>query len=519
MPNHVYLSAGIKINTPGYKIADLGVVCKPIPNGYCLFSVSDKTPKAITLLKTNAYSISGSISGLTANGLVLHNGSDNLPVSANANAFQFPSLVPYGGSYNVTVVSQPANLTCTVTNGSGSNITADVTNVSVSCTVNTYTVGGTISGLTTNGLVLQNNGGDNLPVSANDKIFQFPTALTNNSSYLVTILSQPTGLTCTITNGAGVINGSSINNVTVNCHPRFAYITDLSANLWQCPMNATGGFSGTCTSLTNTPSLFPTTGATLDTFSGTTYAYIGTENNPLWQCPIDPTTGGFSGTCTNLTNSPSFFDAFAPSFHTFSGVTYAYVGDLTNTLWQCPIDATTGGFSSSCTALTNTPAFNAIRFLTFQTFSGITYAYLSDTTSKIWQCPMNATGGFSGTCTALTNPTSPFNSTVNVAFYTFSGTTYAYIADNTSTLWQCPMNASGGFSAPCTALTNSPAFLDIIFNSFYTFSGTTYAYIGDATQTLWQCPMNATTGGFAGPCNPLTNTPAFSATVSATFSA
>ncbi|MGC1182302.1 MAG: hypothetical protein WA877_05135, partial [Legionella sp.] len=50
--NHVYPAAGIKINTPGYTIEDLGVVCTPISNGYCLFSVSDTAPKAITLKNT-----------------------------------------------------------------------------------------------------------------------------------------------------------------------------------------------------------------------------------------------------------------------------------------------------------------------------------------------------------------------------------------------------------------------------------------------------------------------------------
>ena len=57
-----------------------------------------------------------------------------------------------------------------------------------------YTVGGTVSGLTGT-VVLQNNGSDNLSVSA-DGLFTFGTALNNGATYTVTVLTQPTGQTC-----------------------------------------------------------------------------------------------------------------------------------------------------------------------------------------------------------------------------------------------------------------------------------------------------------------------------------
>ena len=49
IPNHSYAYAGIKINTPNYTIANVGVDCTPYDNGYCLFSVSDSTPKTLTI--------------------------------------------------------------------------------------------------------------------------------------------------------------------------------------------------------------------------------------------------------------------------------------------------------------------------------------------------------------------------------------------------------------------------------------------------------------------------------------
>jgi hypothetical protein len=79
----------------------------------------------------------------------------------------------------------------------------------------TYRVGGTVSGLTGT-VVLQNNGGDNLSISANGA-FTFPTPLAYGSSYDVTVLTQPMGQTCTVANRAGAYGGSSVTSVTVTC--------------------------------------------------------------------------------------------------------------------------------------------------------------------------------------------------------------------------------------------------------------------------------------------------------------
>lgn len=49
IPNHVYKTAGIKINTPGYRVVGL----TPTEQGYYLFSVSDTSPAHITILPPN----------------------------------------------------------------------------------------------------------------------------------------------------------------------------------------------------------------------------------------------------------------------------------------------------------------------------------------------------------------------------------------------------------------------------------------------------------------------------------
>ncbi|MCC6594898.1 MAG: hypothetical protein IT477_00155 [Rhodanobacteraceae bacterium] len=171
-----------------------------------------------------SYTVGGSVTGLAGSGLVLSlNGSQSLPVSANGS-FTFPTALGDGSSYAVTVATQPGSpaQTCTVSNGSGTLAGANVTNVAVACTTNSYTVGGSVTGLVGSGLVLSLNGGaQSLPVSANGS-FTFPTALPDGSSYAVTVATQPTAPdeVCTVGNGSGTLAGADVTNVTVSCIDR-----------------------------------------------------------------------------------------------------------------------------------------------------------------------------------------------------------------------------------------------------------------------------------------------------------
>lgn len=171
---------------------------------------------------TNTYSVGGSVSGLAGTGLVLslNAGAQTLPVAANGT-FTFPTALASGSGYAVTVQTQPSapTQTCAITNAGGTVVGANVTNVTVSCTTNTYSVGGSVSGLTGSGLVLSlNAGAQTLPVAANGT-FTFPTALASGSNYAVTVQTQPSGpaQTCAVTNGSGTVGAANITNVSVSC--------------------------------------------------------------------------------------------------------------------------------------------------------------------------------------------------------------------------------------------------------------------------------------------------------------
>jgi hypothetical protein len=166
---------------------------------------------------TGPFTIGGNVLGLTGTGLVLQdNGGDNLTINANG-PFTFATAVASG--YLVTVKTQPTNpaQTCSVTDGTGTT-TANVTSVEVVCGV-IFTVGGSITGLDGSGMVLQNNGGDNLHVSGTGNVnFTFATPLIPGSAYDVTILTQPSSPSqvCTVANASGTIS-ENVTNVEISC--------------------------------------------------------------------------------------------------------------------------------------------------------------------------------------------------------------------------------------------------------------------------------------------------------------
>jgi len=175
---------------------------------------------SVSLDCVNTYVIGGNVSGLAGTGLVLQNsGGDNLAISANG-AFSFATKVPDAGAYAVSVLSQPRSLsqTCTASSNTGLVSGADVTNVSITCVTNSYTIGGTAINLSGAGMTLRNNGGDNLTVNANGA-FSFTTRILDGGSYNVTLLTQPSGpgQTCAVRNGSGLVNAANVTNVVVYC--------------------------------------------------------------------------------------------------------------------------------------------------------------------------------------------------------------------------------------------------------------------------------------------------------------
>jgi hypothetical protein len=163
----------------------------------------------------SSHAVGGTVSGLSGTVSLQNNSGDTLTVATNGS-FRFTTPVTAGQSYQVSISSQPANQNCTVTAGSGTMGSADISTVAINCTTTMFAVRGTLSGLTGT-LILQNNGNENLTLTQNGE-FSFPTMLASGSAYQVTIASQPSNQRCTVTSGTGSIDPSSAPGVTVACH-------------------------------------------------------------------------------------------------------------------------------------------------------------------------------------------------------------------------------------------------------------------------------------------------------------
>lgn len=158
--------------------------------------------------------LGGTVTGLTTDGLVLTNNFALVAIPANAKTFLFPGRTAVGTGYSVSVQKQPTGQTCSIANGMGIAGTSDI-NIQVSCAPN-HQLGGSINGLSTNGLALA-NGSDVVRPAAGDTTFVFPTKVGEGTAYGVTILTQPSPQTCSVVNGSGYMAQTDVTNVQINC--------------------------------------------------------------------------------------------------------------------------------------------------------------------------------------------------------------------------------------------------------------------------------------------------------------
>ena len=249
---------------------------------------------------TGSFSVGGTVSGLSGSGLVLrNNGGDDLPIASNGS-FTFATELASGSAFAVTVAAQPTHpaQTCTVADASGTIGGGDVRTVKVSCATNKYTIRGTVSGLQGSGLVLQNNGGDDVGVQT-DGGFAFATQIPSGSGYAVTVKTHPSGppQSCSVQNGSGSVADRDIDNVVITCALRQFTIGGTISNLQGSGMIIANNDGDRFNPTADGPFTFPTA-----VLSGSSYNVIVTNAPvfPLQQC--DVTNGSGVVTDANITN-------------------------------------------------------------------------------------------------------------------------------------------------------------------------------------------------------------------------
>lgn len=224
-----------------------------------------------------SYTIGGAVSGLATGESVsmADNNGDTLTVSGN-NSFVFSTKIDQNGSYAVTVTAQPRGQSCTVSAGSGSNLMADVTTVSVAC-----------ANLPQYAYVV-NNGGNTVSQYAID------------ASGILSPLSVAT-----------IATGNSPQSVTVHPSNKYVYVTNLADNTvsqytiqsdgtlargtpatvatghgpWALAVSPSGTWAYVVNSADNTISQYSVSASGV--LAATTVAAVATGNEP-WNITLSP---------------------------------------------------------------------------------------------------------------------------------------------------------------------------------------------------------------------------------------
>lgn len=211
-----------------------------------------------------------------------------------------------------------------------------------------FTVGGTVTGLTGSGLVIQNNGADNINISGNGS-FTFISPLNTNATYSVTVQTHPSSPTqfCSVTNGTGTISNSNVSDISIICS---SLSVTFSSNSYTYSINSvisptTPIVSGTITTCSANPTL--PTGLNLN---NTTCEITGTPtiNQSATNYIITASNSNLTTTTTiNITVNSN-----APSALTFVGSPYTYTQNTA-------ITTATPTFSGTATSCSSSPALPA----------------------------------------------------------------------------------------------------------------------------------------------------------------
>ena len=186
----------------------------------CTRAISDRIPEFFLFDAINPplYSISGAVSGLAMNGLVLSNSGDRVELNSPASEFVFHRKLRTDTAYNIVVSAYPRNEEdgsqyCTVAGGSGTIGNGDMSGVHVNCSDAVTLLVNVQPGLIGTGMVLLNRGAD--PLTINGEIlaptrFAFRTpVVATDPVYAVTVGTQPVNphQTCSVTDGADTYSG------------------------------------------------------------------------------------------------------------------------------------------------------------------------------------------------------------------------------------------------------------------------------------------------------------------------
>ena len=165
------------------------------------------------------------IYGLTRDGLTIrNNGGTPEPIAAGSGVYTMLARVGTDSDYNIEIVTQPPNATCVMINGQGKTASYAPIGIGISCIATPHNVSATVTGLTGTGLEVV-NGAMRYPITANG-VFNFTLTAADGTktgqvgdgnAYGYVILTQPTGQSCVVENGGGIMGSTDVTNINIKC--------------------------------------------------------------------------------------------------------------------------------------------------------------------------------------------------------------------------------------------------------------------------------------------------------------
>ncbi|HZT01058.1 MAG TPA: beta-propeller fold lactonase family protein [Steroidobacteraceae bacterium] len=222
-----------------------------------------------------------------------------------------------------------------------------------------YSIGGSVTGLTGTGLVLQDNGGDNLAISGNGP-FTFATKINSGSAYNVTVMTQPSNpaQTCTVANGSSTAS-ADVTNVAVSCTNsvqagttgKFAYTADnAGGKIYAYAIDQT---SGALTPVSGSPYADGTAPAAVSLAPNGKFAFSASDNGTKINAfTIDQTTGALTAVAGSPFSTGFTIGSAFPDIAVDSQSAHLYLASAGDAkVAGFSIDATTGAL----TALAGSP--------------------------------------------------------------------------------------------------------------------------------------------------------------------
>ncbi len=172
--------------------------------------------------------LGGTIYGVTKTGLTLsNNGGPALAIVPGQSSFYFPDAIGSDERYDVKVKDLPEGMTCESRYASGTSGAYSVTSVQFFCANVPRNLSGKVQNLTGGDLIL-NNGRDRLKVTNGSTTFKFTQTAEDGKTltgqvgdgepFGITVLEQPKGQTCTVSNGSGIMGHVDYDLAVVTCN-------------------------------------------------------------------------------------------------------------------------------------------------------------------------------------------------------------------------------------------------------------------------------------------------------------